>query len=153
MDRQPLPLCQSPVPIEPSCCGGKLRFYPVYNIHYSPTLKKWGLYWICLVLPDSVVLSFCQNFSDETWISLRPVCQSWSNFIWSIIRVGERLHKVLEQIGSNLWFPWPQKAPNGENDVSTFSLLFLIRSFSNLKVTRTGIKSGRVQISARLDQS
>ena len=28
-----------------------------------------------------------------------------------------------------------------ENDVSTFSLLFLIRSFSNLQVTRTGIKS------------
>ena len=30
---------------------------------------------------------------------------------------------------------------NGEYDVSSFSLLFFIRSFSNLQVTRTGIKS------------
>ena len=46
----------------------------------------------------------------------------------SITGVGERLHKVLGQIGSKLWFPWQQKAPlliyNGENDVSTFSRLF-----------------------------
>ena len=46
-----------------------------------------------------------------TWISLRPVGQSWSNFIWRIIGVGERLHKVLGQIGSLLWFPWQPKAP------------------------------------------
>ena len=32
-----------------------------------------------------------------TWISLKPVGQSWSNFMCSIIGVGERLHKVLEQ--------------------------------------------------------
>ena len=30
---------------------------------------------------------------------------------------------------------------NGENDVSTFSLLFLIRSFSNMQVTGAGITS------------
>ena len=62
----------------------------------------------------------------------------------SIIGVGERLHKVLGQIGSKLWFPWQQKAPltyNGENDVSTFSRLFLIRSFLFLQVTRICIKS------------
>ena len=33
-----------------------------------------------------------------TWISLKPVGQSWSNFMSSIIGVGERLHKVLGQI-------------------------------------------------------
>ena len=33
-----------------------------------------------------------------TWISLKPVGQSWSNFICSIIGVVERLHKVLGQI-------------------------------------------------------
>ena len=33
-----------------------------------------------------------------TWISLKPAGQSWSNFICSIIRVGERLLKVLGQI-------------------------------------------------------
>ena len=33
-----------------------------------------------------------------TSISLKPVGQSWSNFICSVIGVGERLHKVLGQI-------------------------------------------------------
>ena len=33
-----------------------------------------------------------------TWISLKPVGQSWSNLICSIIRVGERLLKVSGQI-------------------------------------------------------
>ena len=58
--------------------------------------------------------------------------------------MGERLNEVLGQIVSKPWFPWQQKSSidnNGENDVSTFSLFFLIRSFSNLQVMRTGIKS------------
>ena len=79
-----------------------------------------------------------------TWISLKPFGQSWSNFMCSIIGVGERLHKVLGQIGSKLWFPWQQKVPIDlywENDVSTFSLLFCIRSFLYLQETRTCIKS------------
>ena len=46
-----------------------------------------------------------------TWIPLKPVNLSWSNFMCSIIGVGERLHKVLGQIGSKLWFPWQQKVP------------------------------------------
>ena len=29
----------------------------------------------------------------------------------SITGVSERLHKVLGQVGSKLWFPWQQKAP------------------------------------------
>ena len=33
-----------------------------------------------------------------TWIPLKPVNLSWSNFMCSIIGVGERLHKVLGQI-------------------------------------------------------
>ena len=33
-----------------------------------------------------------------SWISLKPIGQSWSNFMCSIIGVGERLHKVLGQI-------------------------------------------------------
>ena len=62
----------------------------------------------------------------------------------SITGIGERLHKILGQIGSNLWFPWQQKPPltyNGENNVSTFSRLFFIWSFLYLQVTRTCIKS------------
>ena len=46
----------------------------------------------------------------RTWISLRPVGQSWLNFMCSITGGGERLHNVLRQIGSNLWCPWQQKA-------------------------------------------
>ena len=45
-----------------------------------------------------------------TWISLKPVGQSLSIFVCSIIGVEEKLHKVLGQIGSKLWFPWQQKA-------------------------------------------
>ena len=45
-----------------------------------------------------------------TWIPLKPVNLSWSNFMCSIIGVGERLHKVLGQIVSELWFPRQQKA-------------------------------------------
>ena len=33
-----------------------------------------------------------------TLISLKPVGQSWSNFMCSIIGVGEKLHKVLGQV-------------------------------------------------------
>ena len=72
----------------------------------------------------------------------------------SITGMGERLHKGLGQIGLKLWFPWQQKPPltyNGENNVSTFSRLFFIRSFLYLQVTRTCIKLGHVRISARSD--
>ena len=62
----------------------------------------------------------------------------------SITGIGERLHKVLGQIGSKLWFQWQQKPPltyNGENNVSTFSRLIVIWYFLYLQVTRTCIKS------------
>ena len=65
-------------------------------------------------------------------------------FMCSITGMGERLHKVLGQIGSKLCFPWQQKPPltyNGENNVSTFSRLFVIWYFLYLQVTRTCIKS------------
>ena len=69
-----------------------------------------------------------------TWISLKPVGQSWSNFMCSVIGVREILHKVSGQTGLKLWFPWhgnrkPPLTYNRGKDVSTFSRLFLIRSF------------------------
>ena len=89
----------------------------------------------------------------RTWISLRPADQSWLNFMCSITWGGERLHKVLRQIGSNLWCLWQQKKPlltyNGKNGVSTFSRSLLIRSFLYLQVTRTCIKS-RTSLNFRL---
>ena len=51
---------------------------------------------------------------------------------------------VLGQIDQNAGFHGSRKRPltyNGENDVSTFSLLFFIRSFANLQVTSISIKS------------
>ena len=49
----------------------------------------------------------------QTWISLRLAGWLKSNFIWSIIGMGERLHKILVQIGLELWFPWQQIVPIG----------------------------------------
>ena len=46
----------------------------------------------------------------------------------SVTGMGERLHKVLGQIGSKLWFPGQQKPPltyNGENNVSVVFYLIL----------------------------
>ena len=69
------------------------------------------------------------------WISLKPVGLSWSNFMCSITGVGERLHKVLGQIGSKLWFPWQQKVPltyNGEKwclhlfSIAFYPILFIL---------------------------
>ena len=77
-------------------------------------------------------------------ISLKLVGQSWSNFMCIIIGVGERLHKVLGRLDQNPGFHGNRKPPltyNGENDVSKFSRLFLIRSFLYLQVTRICIKS------------
>ena len=105
-------------------------------------LKRWA-YSIPMVRRPSVVVVRRPHF--QTWISLKSVGQSWSNFMCSITGVGERLHKVLGQIGSkNSGFHGNRKPPltyNGENDVSTVSQLFFIRSCLFLQVTRTCIKS------------
>ena len=54
-----------------------------------------------------------------------PMGWSQPNFIWSIIGFGERLHLVLGQIESELWFPWQQKAPHRVVMEKTVSPLFL----------------------------
>ena len=64
--------------------------------HLSQRLTRWA-YSIPMVRLLSVVVVCHPHF--QTWISLRPVGQSWSNFMCSITGVGERLHKVLGQIG------------------------------------------------------
>ena len=77
--------------------------------HLSQRLTRWA-YSIPMVRPPSnVVRCHCSHF--QTWISLKPFGQSWSNFMCSVTGVGERLHKVLGQNRSKLWFPWQQKAP------------------------------------------
>ena len=64
-----------------------------------------------------------------TWISSKPVGQSWSNFMCSITGMGEKaLH-----IGSKLWFPWHQKAPIdllwGKWCLQLFSVVFYLILF------------------------
>ena len=77
-------------------------------------------------------------------MSLKPVGYSCSNVRCSITGVGIRLHNFLGQIGQNSGFHGNRKAPlpyYGENAVSSFSRLILIRSFLYLQGTRTCIKS------------
>ena len=76
--------------------------------HLSRRLTRWA-YNIPMVRRPSVVR---RRPHFQTWISLKPVGQSWSMwFMCSITGVGERLHKVFGQIGSKLWFLWQQKTP------------------------------------------
>ena len=109
--------------------GGRLIFV------FEPSFFRWA-YSIPTVRRPYVF---------QTWIPLKPVGQSWSNLMCSITEVGERLHKVLGQIGSKLvsvatespqWLTY-----DGEKDASIFSRLLLIRSFLYLQVTRACIKS------------
>ena len=82
--------------------------YAVYILlaHLSRRLTRWA-YSIPMVRPSVVrPLSTLSNL-----ISLKPVGQSWSQFTCGITVLWERLHKVLGQIGSKLWFPWQQKVP------------------------------------------
>ena len=78
--------------------------------HLSRRLTRWA-YSIPMVRHPSSSVVVRRRPHFQTWISLKPVGQSWSNFMCSITGVGERLHKVLGQIGSKLWLPWQQKAP------------------------------------------
>ena len=64
----------------------------------------------------------------RTWISLKPVGQSWSNFMCSIIGVGERLHKVLGQIDLAHWTQVSDRRPLG---YLFFFNSFILSSFSN----------------------
>ena len=78
--------------------------------HLSQRLTRWA-YSIAMVRRPSVVVRRRRRPHFQTCISLKPAGQPRSNFMCSITGVGERLHKVLGQIRSKLWFPWQQKAP------------------------------------------
>ena len=76
-----------------------------------------------------------------TWISLRPVGQSWSNFMCSITGGYIMFWGRLDQNSGVHGNRKPPMTYNGDNGVSTFSRLLLIRSFLYLQVMRTCIKS------------
>ena len=101
-----------PLPTDPRNLACLKKFYRRFRWHFflahlSRRLTRWA-YSIPMVRCPSVVVC-CPHF--KTWISLKPGGQSWWNYMCSITGVGERLHTVLLQIGSKLWFPWKQKAP------------------------------------------
>ena len=80
----------------------------------------------------------------QTWISLRPVGQSWSNFMLALLGLGKGCVMFWCRLDQNAGVYGNRKPPltyNGENGVSTFSRLFLIRSSLYLQVMRTCIKS------------
>ena len=85
-----------------------------YGVSYPWASKK---YPHRLIMGKMVFPSVRPHF--QTWISPRPAGWLQSNFIWSIIGVGERLQRsdqylhVLVQIRSELWFPWQWIAPMG----------------------------------------
>ena len=86
-------------------------FLCVLLAHLSRRLTRWA-YSIAMVRRPSVVgVRRRRRPHFQTCISLKPAGQPRSNFMCSITGVGERLHKVLGQIRSKLWFPWKQKAP------------------------------------------
>ena len=78
-----------------------------------------------------------------TWISLKPVGQSWSNLCVASLGWGKCCIRFWGRLDQNSGHG-NRKPPltfNGENDASTFSRLFMIRSFLYLQVKRTCIKS------------
>ena len=99
--------------------------YQALLAHLSRRLTRWTysipMVW-CLVVRHRRRPHF------QSWTSLNPVSQSWSNFMCSVTGVGERLLKVLGQIGSKPWFPWQQKAPIdlrwGKRCCHLFSVVF-----------------------------
>ena len=89
----------------------------IYVFSYFPFGFEGRMWDLIVSVPDHC-LSFYFTFellALEWWkfhtFELEYLCQSWSNFMCSITEVWGRLHKVLGQIGSKLWFPWHRKAP------------------------------------------
>ena len=89
-----------------------------------------------------------------TWISLKPVGQSWSYFYVASLGWGNGCIRFWGRLDQNSGFHSNREPPltyDGENDVSIFSRLFLIRSFLYLHITRTCIKSRTSSNFASLD--
>ena len=62
---------------------------------------------------ELLALEWRKFHTFRTWISLKPVGQSWSNFMCSMIGVGGRLHKVLGQIDFAHWTQVNDRCPLG----------------------------------------
>ena len=96
------------------------------------------LFWSYLPLSDENFTLLNLNISESQFANLDQIlCVASLGWGKCCIRFWGRLNQ-------NSGFHGNRKPPltyNGENDVSTFSRLFLIRSFLYLQVTKTCIKS------------
>ena len=94
---------------------------PGFSAQLSRRLTRWAY---------SIPIVRCPHF--QTWISLQPFGQSWSNFVCGITRVGKGCIRFWCRLDKNTGFHGNRKPPltyNGENDVSTFPQLPLSQSF------------------------
>ena len=126
----------------------KKRTKPVLRLNWPFSLYfrkylyfKAGLYWICLVLPEFCGSVIIQMKLEYPWGQLANVDQILyeASLGW-----GKVCIRFWDRLDQNPGFHGNRKRPltyNGENDVSTFSRLFLIRFFLYLQVTRTCIRS------------
>ena len=90
----------SPSQVKVHMLAPNSQWYYLLLAHLSRRLARWAYSIPMVCRPSSVCCCF------QTWISLKLVGQSLSNFMCSSTGVGERPQKVLGQIGSKLWFPW-----------------------------------------------
>ena len=114
--------------------------------HLSRRLTRWA-YSIPMVRRPSVV----RRTSSVVFVHTVKLEYLWSqlanlDYILCVASLGwgKGCIRFWGRLDQNSGFHGNRKAPltyNGENDVSTFSRLFLIRSFLYLQVTRTCIKS------------
>ena len=106
--------------------------------HLSRRLTRWAYSIPMVRCPSVVVHTFKLEYLWRQLANLdQIVCVTSLGWGKGCIRFWGRLDQ-------NSGFHGNRKPPltyNGENDVSTFSRLFLIRSFLYLQVTRTCIKS------------
>ena len=99
--------------------------------YYSPALKKWVLYCICLVLPAFCGSVIIQTKLQYLWGQFAKVDQ----ILYEALRWGNGCIRFWDRLDQNSGFHGNRKCPltyNGENDVSTFSLLFFYQIFFKL---------------------
>ena len=132
------------------------------NFSYRPIMGKWCLHASSFIL-YRIIFKVPGNHQDRhfgpnqttqygvtcPWvkkishfwmsISLKPVGQSWSNFMFSIIVMGERLHKVLGQIDFGTLDSGERSLPFG-----------LLVSFSNIQTLKIFVTLFSVTVRPRL---
>ena len=115
--------------------------------HLSRRLTRWA-YSIAMVRRPSVGVRRCPSSSVVHTFKLEYLWSQLANLdqILCVASLGWGKGCIMfwGRLDQNSGFHGNRKPPltyNGENDVSTFSRLFLIGSFLYLQVTRTCIKS------------